>query len=85
MALLSSIKCRVCGQLKQVWHSTVHIPDTCDECISRMAGKERDASLAKLAELTLEQRIARLEAWAYDYEKEHASTLSAAKRSSTRF
>lgn len=67
MAILHTITCQTCGQSKQVCCSPSDWPTECHECASAKAAQDRAVHLEGLQALTLEERLARIEAWIYDY------------------
>lgn len=70
MAIDSTIVCMVCHKQKFVTHSaSAMTPDVCGECQEIIAENERTQHLADLAKLTVEERLARIEAALYDMPK----------------
>ena len=68
MAVLSAIKCEACGLNTHVSHAPqAERPKVCHSCANKAAADRREADLAALAALPMEERIARIEAWIYDY------------------
>lgn len=68
MAILSQITCERCRTTTHVSHSPADpAPTVCEPCRGKEAASKRDQHLAQLAALPLEERIARIEAWIYDY------------------
>lgn len=69
MAVVSQITCEQCGTTTHVGHSPANLaPKVCGPCRGKEAKSKRDEHLAAMAALPIEQRIARIEAWLYDYE-----------------
>ncbi len=69
MALCQIITCSRCGQSSDVWFSSSEGPPTvCHACTGKDAELKKREALAALAALPLEQRIARIEEWIYDYQ-----------------
>jgi len=66
MALLNTITCTQCGNLKEVCHSASDYPTICSDCESLNANTIRNAHLAVMKQMPLEDRIARIEAILYD-------------------
>jgi len=72
MALLSIITCAKCGQRAEAWHSPASPPPkVCHVCVGMESKKQRADALAALVALPIEQRIARIEEWIYDYKPRH--------------
>lgn len=68
MAVLSRITCERCGTMTHVGHSPADpAPKVCGRCRGKEAASKRDEHLTALAALPLEERVARIEAWIYDY------------------
>jgi hypothetical protein len=68
MAIISTIFCQSCQQEKMVGHSASSFPDSiCDECKEKQTEQRRIDHLAKMKLLPIEERIALIEAWIYDY------------------
>lgn len=68
MAVVSGIKCEKCGVQTHVSHSPGDPPPKiCGPCSAQTAAEKRTAALAELAALPIEERLARVEAWIYDY------------------
>lgn len=67
MALITNIICTVCGQPKEVCRASGDMSTVCHECAAAEAARARGVALAGLAALTVEERLARVEAWIYDY------------------
>ena len=86
MALCTQIICQKCGNTKHVWHSAAErAPLICHDCVAEELADERGKHLAELAALPLAERIAKLEAWAYDFEKQWRGTLSGAAINQARY
>lgn len=43
-------------------------PKMCSTCHARTIGEKRERHLAELGSLSVEERLARIEAWIYDYQ-----------------
>lgn len=68
MALSSRITCADCGQEKYVLHSAREFPPKiCGECRKAALAEKRSTYLKSLAELTIEERLVKIEEWIYDY------------------
>lgn len=68
MAVLSQITCTGCGLTTHVSHRPGDRPPrVCHQCARKSAEEVRAEKLKALAELPIEDRIARIEAWIYDY------------------
>ncbi len=65
MALLNTILCSKCNQRKNVTYSGVE-PDICNDCILEEKECARAQYLLNLKNLTLEQRISKIETELYD-------------------
>lgn len=67
MAILSEIVCEKCHQRRMVNHSASAWPPLiCDECKEKQDKSERAQHLEALAKLTIEERLAQIEAALYD-------------------
>jgi len=65
---MSTMICRVCHKEKMVGHPIrMGIPSICGECKQKEENDKRQAHLIELKTLPLEERIARIEQWIYDY------------------
>jgi hypothetical protein len=68
MAVINNILCTLCGEVKQEYgpidgrHTKV-----CFECSSKLEAESRKQRLEVLKELSLEDRIARIEEWIEDF------------------
>lgn len=68
MALVSQITCKRCGAAAHVSHSPADAPpEVCGPCLGKEVATRRDQHLAAMAALPLADRVARIEAWIYDY------------------
>jgi hypothetical protein len=68
MAWITSIDCPQCGITKQLTVGSGNsIPNLCYDCADKNAKTARAVHLKGLEALTLEERIAKCEAWQYDY------------------
>lgn len=67
MALQSQISCTRCKQTKNVVHRAGDFPNICHDCRGKEADDKRASTLTKIAALPVEERLARIEAWIYDY------------------
>ena len=71
MAMISTITCSVCGQGVDVAHPASECPpDICGECQKKADETKKKLYLNVLKELSLEERIARIESALYDYEND---------------
>lgn len=69
MALSTLIVCEQCGREKRVMHRASEFPPKiCSECEAYNEKEKRTQELARLASLSVEERLSLLEAWIYDYE-----------------
>lgn len=72
MAISSHILCRVCRKPCYVIHAANRAaPDICRVCADDEAADKKKKAMAKLSALTVEERLARIEEWIYDYKPEH--------------
>lgn len=72
MSLCRTITCSRCGQEREVWFSASNgLPSVCHDCLSDEAAAKKKQALAELAALPIEQRIARIEEWIYDYKPQY--------------
>lgn len=86
MAIAVTVHCLKCRQEKQqMIGGGAARPHICRDCERAEADAERTKFLAELKGLPLEERIARLEAWAYDYVRENGETLHRARLANMRF
>lgn len=67
MALIRHITCRTCGNHSEIYDTPGDMPTECAACAQKRAAQDRAQHLAGLKALTLEERIARIEEWIYDY------------------
>lgn len=68
MAVVSQITCAGCGFVSHVSHSPSDAPPkVCHQCARKSAEQVRAEKLKALGELPIEERLARIEAWIYDY------------------
>jgi len=68
MAVLSRIKCELCGAVAEVNHRPHDSPPRwCGPCMAKRERQQRDDTLRSWAEQPLEERLRRIEAWIYDY------------------
>ena len=70
MAVLCSFTCKECNTPKREAVASSDYSDTCHACKTRLANKARREFLAGKAGLTVEERLAWIEAWIYDYKPE---------------
>lgn len=68
MAIHSTITCVRCNQIKSVWHSVNEFPKVCGDCRKAEAFEARKAYFAKLDQLSIEERLRKVEEWQYDYQ-----------------
>ena len=67
MATHITINCHGCKQAKTVQNKLGQIkPEKCDDCIAMEQAKAKNEVLQKLKTLSIEERVALLEEWAYD-------------------
>ena len=66
MAFIGTFTCTVCLQ-ERMEVVDRRYPEICEECRVTGAKAERVGILLGLRELTIEQRLAKIEAWIYDY------------------
>ncbi len=72
MALCRTITCSQCHQEREVWFSAAdYPPDVCHGCREVEAELAKGRAMAELAALPMEQRIARIEEWIYDYKPQY--------------
>lgn len=68
MACLTQIVCALCHQPStEAIGSGQMPPSVCSACQSRAKTAQRTAALDALKALSLEERLARIEAWMYDH------------------
>lgn len=71
MAFLETICCSVCNKTKQIISNSGSFgPRICRECSAKQAAKQKKKYLAEYAALPLEERIAKIEEWIYEHNKE---------------
>lgn len=69
MAIVSQIKCTACGREASVCHSASEpAPEICSSCQEKIKNSKKNVYLRELQELSLEQRIAKIEEYIYDLE-----------------
>lgn len=69
MAYLRYIKCKGCGNERQVAvNSGMPTPDLCNECQKKNNDIKRRTYFHGLDGLTIEERLRKIEEWIYDYE-----------------
>ena len=74
MAVCRNIVCSKCHQEREVWFSAAdYPPDVCYECIAAESVAKKKQALAEIAALPIEQRMARIEEWIYDYKPQYVS------------
>jgi len=72
MALCRQIVCDQCGKEREVWFSASGgLPPVCHGCLEANADVKKKQTLADLAALPIEQRLARIEEWIYDYKPQY--------------
>jgi cytochrome c553 len=72
MARFISITCAECHQQKEISIRAGDFRTTvCHDCAGKRFNEKRKQELAKLANLPIEERIARIEGWIYDYRPVH--------------
>ena len=67
MALIEEIHCAECTQVKPATCRGGVASPICVDCAATQASTKREAHLAELENLPLEERIRRIEKWVYDY------------------
>ena len=67
MAVIRDIFCPSCRETKQACCGAGDWPSECSECRQKREAQARHVALEGLKSLSLEDRIARIEAWIYDY------------------
>jgi len=67
MAVAVTINCRVCGEQKRESRSDRDWEQVCDSCRRDEAAQKRAAHLKDLEALSVEERLAKIEQWIYDY------------------
>ena len=73
MAVLSTIRCHVCGQTKEVIHSAGEgVPLVCRECKGKEVAAEKYAYLEALAQLPIKERLKKIEEQIYDWDPDEA-------------
>lgn len=76
MSRQTHIHCNVCKKEAYVRHGTGQpAPRTCDECINKAAETAETKYLNTLAKLPVEERLARIEKWIYNYRPPHRNTM----------
>ena len=86
MAYLATFKCSACDQPKsELIGSGKPTPTICGDCQTKQAQEKRHAFLAELQALPVADRLARLEAWAYDFDAKWIEVLSAVSRDHARY
>lgn len=73
MAIIRRITCAQCHESKEVWCAPSDYSTICHECIELDIDRTRRLHLAELVSLTLEERIAKIEEWIYDYKPQYVS------------
>ena len=72
MAYQTTIFCTECGKSKQTIASADNpAPRRCFECKTKIDAEMRERHFAELDELSLEERIRKIEEWIYDYKPTH--------------
>lgn len=70
MALCRRINCDTCHEEKEVWfNSGDPRPNTCGGCTEKKVAEARQAHLNALAQLPIEERLRKLEEFAYDHSR----------------
>ncbi len=70
MAISTMIICTACKQSKNVMHDPGRLaPSVCDSCRNEESENEKLEYLVELKELSMEERVRRLEEQAYDHKK----------------
>lgn len=67
MAILRSFTCVECGDSKREAMASSDRSSTCHACKKKLSDKARREFLAGREGLTVEERLAWIEAWIYDY------------------
>jgi hypothetical protein len=67
MAVLRSFTCRKCGKPTREARCSGDYSDICGACTAKEANQKRREFLAGRAALSVEERLALLEEWIYDY------------------
>lgn len=67
MAVMRRVNCLTCGESKMESRGSADYSNTCRECENKIGSKKRRKFLASKAALTMEERVAQIEAWIYDY------------------
>lgn len=67
MAIMKTIHCRVCGESKREPRSGSDYSNICWDCSKKEADQKRQDFLASRAAMTVEERLALIEQWIYDY------------------
>jgi len=72
MAICRNITCKCCCQEREVWTSASdQQPEICHQCAAIEADNKKKLALVEIAKLTIEQRLARIEEWIYDYKPQY--------------
>ena len=71
MAYNTIITCTECGQNKSVIVPSSGYVTQCGECRAKIQEEARKRHFAELDELSLEERIRKIEEWIYDYRPQH--------------
>lgn len=67
MALLTQLFCPQCQKPKIVSHNSGVFPRICSDCMSENNNNSKSKHLNKLSELSIEERLTKIEEWIYDY------------------
>jgi len=67
MAYFRDVFCQECHQTKEMSVGSGQFPTMCHECEEKVAEEKVQAHLAEMRKLTTEERIERLERWAFTY------------------
>lgn len=72
MAYITEVHCSSCGKtcMEAVAAGNV-APDTCSICTTEEIASARAVHLAGLKALSVKERLARIEAWIYDYKPQY--------------
>jgi hypothetical protein len=65
---MRTIDCPVCGEVKRESRASSDYSNVCWSCKKKEADQKRREFLAGRAALTVEERLALIEQWIYDYQ-----------------
>ena len=75
MAYVQEGICSRCKKSKMIISSARQFNTICNDCLAEKAERKRERHFAILDNMTLEERVRRIEQWIYNYKPTHTHPL----------